>query len=113
MVGIMHDKFDTQQITETFKKREFVLEHSINRNDRKFTDYIKFQLVGERCSLIDQIEVGAKVKVFFNIKGRKDEKSSITRYFNNLDVWRLESISNNEMVEDEFPDMEINDSLPF
>ncbi len=115
IIGLLHEKFDTQQINENFRKREFVLEHTVARNEKKIVDFIKFQLTGDRCDLINELKLGNTLKVFFNIKGRKFERdNSNTSYFLNLDVWRLESLDT-EVVEKttETSNLEINDYLPF
>jgi len=113
IVGLLHEKFKTQQINENFRKREFILEHSLTRNNKKITDYIKFQLTGDRCDLIENVADGDYLKVYFNIKGRKLERESATSYFLNLDVWRLESLAGETLKVDKLENLEINDYLPF
>jgi len=117
IIGLLHEKFDIQQINENFRKREFILEHIVTRNEKKIIDYIKFQLTGDRCNHIEALNLGDTVKVFFNIKGRKFEKEENTSYFLNLDVWRLESIDNSNTTEatikNEKKENEFNDYLPF
>lgn len=115
IIGLLHEKFETQQINENFRKREFVLEHTVSRNEKKIVDFIKFQLTGDRCDLINDIKLGNTLKIFFNIKGRKFERdNSNTSYFLNLDVWRLESLDVEDIGEtSETSNLEINDYLPF
>jgi len=114
IIGLLHAKFETNQINENFRKREFVLEHTVSRNEKKIVDFIKFQLTGDRCDLINDLKLGNTLKVFFNIKGRKFERENNTSYFLNLDVWRLESLDVEvEEVASETTDLEINDYLPF
>lgn len=114
IVGLLHEKFDIQQINENFKKREFILEHIVTRNEKKIIDYIKFQLTGDRCNHIENLNIGDTIKVFFNIKGRKFQKEENTSYFLNLDVWRLESLASTvNSVDSKKEKLEINDYLPF
>ena len=128
IVGLLHEKFKPQQINENFRKREFILQHSLTRNDKKITDYIKFQLTGDRCDLIDDVALGDYLKVYFNIKGRKLDRDGNINYFLNLDVWRLESLAvevktvtktatdttpNTTTTADKMEGLEINDYLPF
>ncbi len=91
LTGKLIVKNDTQQITATFQKREFVVETEENNAGRVFTDYIKFQLMQDKCSVIDQYNLGDTVKVTFNIKGNKWEKEGNVNYFTNLNAWRVES----------------------
>lgn len=76
-------------ISQSFKKREFVIEVPNERNS-DWNDFIKFQLTQDKCSLIDAIEVGEPLKVHFNIRGRKWEKDGKVNYFSNLEAWRIE-----------------------
>ena len=72
--GKLLELFPTQEVSATFKKREFVVEKTETASDRVFTDTIKFQLIQDRCALLDAYKVGDDVKVTFNIKGSKWEK---------------------------------------
>jgi len=90
--GKLTEKFDEQQVTEKFKKAEFVIETSETSGDRIFTEAIKMQLVQDKCDLIDPYNIGDTIKVHFNIKGRRYEKDDKVSYFTNLDAWRIEKI---------------------
>ncbi len=63
-------KEDTVDINASFKKREFVIE-VINERNPDWNDLIKFQAIQDKCSLLDPFQLGDKIKVSFNIKGRK------------------------------------------
>jgi len=120
MNGKLVVKNDTQQIKETFKKREFV----ISDEGSQYPQEIVFQLVQDKCDLIDPFEIGDEVKVNFNIRGRRWEnpKTGEIRFFNSLDAWRLEKVSQ-EAPADNLPPMPSNepaniddseaDDLPF
>lgn len=82
-------KEDVVEISASFKKREFVIE-VINERNTDWNDFIKFQLTQDRCSLIDPMQIGDKVKVTFDIRGRKWERDGKVNYFSNLEAWRLE-----------------------
>lgn len=86
--GRIHALFDTQQVTERFRKREFVVELGDNP---RYPQYVLFQMTGDRCGDLDGFEVGDPVRVEFSLRGREwhSPKGDI-RYFNSLDVWTLE-----------------------
>lgn len=88
VIGKLYKKFDTVQIKETFKKREFVLEIE----DGNYPQYIKFQLIQDKCNVLDPFSEGNEVKVHFNLKGRpyNNRQGGVT-YFTNLNAWRIES----------------------
>ena len=47
-------KEDAQQISDRFKKREFVIEVENERNS-DWNDFIKFQLTQDRCDLLETV----------------------------------------------------------
>jgi hypothetical protein len=93
--GKLHKKFDTEQKTQTFQAREFVIETV----DGNYQQYIKFQLTQDRCALIDPFQEGDNVKVHFDLRGREWQG----KYFTNLNAWRLEHGGSSDGQED-FPD---------
>jgi hypothetical protein len=91
VTGKLAVKYDTQQVNERFKKREFVLEISEEINGNVYTNYAKMQLVQNKCEILDRFNEGDSVKVSFNLKGNKWEKDGKVNYITNLDAWRVES----------------------
>jgi single-strand DNA-binding protein len=87
-VGKLHVAYETKQVSERFTKREFVVEIA----DGKYPQFVLFQLTGDRCSLLDEHKVGDNVRVTFNVRGREwRSPQGETKYFNSLDVWKLEA----------------------
>ncbi|HEB61513.1 MAG TPA: DUF3127 domain-containing protein [Bacteroidetes bacterium] len=118
--GKLHKKFDTQNKTDTFQAREFVIEIASGN----YPQFIKFQLTQDRCALIDNYNEGEDIKVHFDLRGREWNE----KYFTNLNAWRIEKVGTapqataNAPAEDlAFPsasdepsaDFETNDDLPF
>jgi single-strand DNA-binding protein len=85
--GRLHEIFDEQQVSEKFRKREFVLEVQ----DGQYPEHIKFQMVQDKTALIDPFKVGDEVKVTFNLRGRGFNKNGQMLYFTNLEAWRIEA----------------------
>jgi len=101
------------QITETFRKRDFV----IVDNSSQYPQYISFQLTQDRCSVIDGFKQGQEVVVSFNIRGREwtDQEGNM-KYFNSLDVCRIETqerIIEPAPILPSFLDSEEEEVLPF
>ena len=84
--GKLHAKFDTQQVSDSFSKREFVLETAENP---LYPQYVTFQLVQDRCGNIDKFNVGDKLEVVFNLRGREYDKDGVKKYFNTLEAWMI------------------------
>ena len=93
VTGKLLVKYDAQQVSEKFKKREFVLELAEEINGNIYTNFAKLQLVQTKTDIIDRFKEGDMVKVSFNIKGNSyvDKKDGMTKYITNLDAWRVES----------------------
>jgi len=109
----LKEKFATEQVTDKFAKREFILETTTKVKESEFTDLIKFQLTQDRCKLIEDIKIGTEIKVHFNIRGRGwENKEKKTVYFNSLEAWKVEPMAVAPV--EEVPEMpEENDDLPF
>ena len=87
VTGRLHEIFDEQQVSEKFRKREFVLEVQ----DGQYPEHIKFQMVQDKTSLIDPFKMGDEVKVTFNLRGRGFNKNGQMLYFTNLEAWKIET----------------------
>ena len=99
--GKLHVINEAQQVTERFRKREFVLELSENT---RFPQFVSFQLTGDRCGRIDDFEVGDEVRVEFSLRGREwKSPSGEVKYFNSLDVWNIERAGGAQSRDDEPP----------
>src|SRR5687767_7461748 len=81
--GRLHKKFETEQKSGTFQTREFV----ILMEQGQYPQHIKFQLVQDRCEIIDNIDEGTNIKVYFDLRGREWQG----KYFTNLQAWRVEA----------------------
>lgn len=92
LTGKLIAKYDIVQRTESFKTREFVVEKTEEINGRSIVNYIKFQCVQDRTAIVDKVNTGDEIKVYFNIKGSKWEKDGKTNYITNLDAWRIEQM---------------------
>ncbi|MEO1437928.1 MAG: DUF3127 domain-containing protein, partial [Bacteroidota bacterium] len=112
------------QVSERFKKREFVL----LKDENGYPQYIKFQLTQDRCSELDPFAEGDELKVQFDIKGNEYKKRDTNEimYFTNLNAWRIEkggaenvappaenNPTNSFPSANDEPPIEADDDLPF
>lgn len=126
--GRIHTAFPAAQVTERFKKREFVLELDAAS---RYPQLVLFQLTGDRCAALDEFGAGDTVSVEFSLRGRewKSPKGEI-RYFNSLEVWSIERAGDesgssaggggaggpgrrSQRAEDEPPPHTDDDQIPF
>jgi hypothetical protein len=122
ITGKVIDVSPVTQVSEKFRKREFVVEKKETGTTAVFVDYIKFQLLQEKCDIINESFMNENVKIWFNIKGNKWERDGKINYFTNLDAWKIEKASlqapdNEHNSVPSFEDLppEVNDisDLPF
>jgi hypothetical protein len=91
VTGRLHAIYETKQVSERFSKREFVLELADNP---KYPQTVLFQLTGDRVTQLDGMNVGEQVRVEFSLRGREwRSPQGELKYFNSLDVWKLEPAS--------------------
>lgn len=101
---------DTHVISEKFKKREFV----ISDGDDKYPQTLIFQLIQDKCEILDEYEEGEEVLVHFNLKGREwTSPKGEVKWFNSLEAWRLEKNMDQSAYEEAEKDFETDDDLPF
>lgn len=88
--GILKVKSDTQQVSEKFKKREFVVTDASGM----YPQDVLFQLTQERTEQLDPIGVNDAINVSFNLRGREwTSPTGEVKYFNSLDVWKIEKMT--------------------
>jgi hypothetical protein len=91
ITGTLKTKFPEQQVSDRFRKRDFV----ITDNSSQYPQHISFQLVQDRCGLIDSYNPGDEIRVFFNLRGREwmPKDGGAAKYFNTIEAWKIESVN--------------------
>lgn len=109
--GKLIKKYETESKTGSFQAREFVIEIS----EGNYPQFVKFQLVQDKCSLLDHLNEGDQIKVNFDLRGREWNG----KYFTNLNAWRVQ-LTGSEQQAPSTPQMEEppifpsdEDDLPF
>jgi len=91
--GEIIEIYDVKIISDTFKKREFILKHAPNPD---YPDFLKLEVVQNKTDLLDKYNVGDNVDVDINLKGKKWEKGKESGYFNSLQAWRIQPASKDD-----------------
>ena len=87
--GTLYVKNDTQQVSDKFSKRDFVIKDTASI----YPQDLLFQLSQDKCSLLDSYQVGQHIEVSFNLRGREwTSPTGEVKYFNTLDAWRIEMV---------------------
>ncbi len=122
--GKIHALFDTEQVTQRFRKREFVLELD---GDSRYPQYVMFQFTGDRCEALDGFAKGEEVRVEFSLRGREwTSPKGEVRYFSSLETWSIDRVGDaapggdpggaggsGSMFEDGAPPPSDDDDIPF
>ena len=88
--GKIHATMEAEQVTQRFRKREFVLELE---GESRYPQYVMFQLTGDRCDGLDGFAKGDEVKVEFSLRGREwTSPKGEVRYFNRLETWSVDRV---------------------
>lgn len=112
VTGKLIFKENTQKISDRFQKREFVIEVE-NEKNSQWNDFVKIQLIQDRCDLLENIQLNDNIKVYFNLRGRKWENNGQISYFTNLEGWRIEKIQDGpETAEVPIPHYKVEDIPP-
>ena len=83
--GTLLADMGTQQVSEKFRKREFVLEIQ----DGQYPQTVKFELAQDKCDLLNGFQVGTPMTVSFDLRGRSYDKNGQTMYFTTLSAWKV------------------------
>jgi hypothetical protein len=73
----------TQSFPSGFTKREFVVTTAAD----KYPQDLKFEVVKDKCPLLDPFELGQDVEVNFDIRGNEYNG----KYFVNLACWKIQA----------------------
>lgn len=82
---------ETEKVSDTFKKRTFIVEIENERN-KDWNDFVTLQTVQDKTEKLDSIKTDDLVKVSFNLRGRKYNKEEKETFFNSLDAYKIEKI---------------------
>ena len=81
---------DVKNISDTFKVREFVV--TIDP-DGQYPQHVTIQATNDKCDALSTFTIGSDVTVHYNLRGRegKPDAQGNVRYWNSLDMWRIEA----------------------
>ena len=82
LTGTLKVLEDLQTFASGFTKREFVIEIP----DGKYPQMVKFEVVRDKISQLDQVSIGDELKITFDIRGNEYKG----RYYVNLNAWKIE-----------------------
>jgi translation initiation factor IF-3 len=85
----------TQNVSASFQKRQLVV-----TTEEQYPQFIEINFVQDKCDLLNSYKVGDAVKVSINLRGREwVNPQGETKYFNDIQGWRVEKLTEVENVE--------------
>lgn len=83
--GEIHSIKSTQQVSDNFSKREFIL---VTDQSTPYPQHIKLEFTNQKCNILDNYNEGDKVSVDFNLRGNLHKDTA----FNTLQAWKIEKV---------------------
>lgn len=112
--GVIIKIYHTHQVTDKFKKREFVIE-----TQEKYPQLILFQVTQNKCEDLDSQKIGSLVDVHFNLRGREytPKGKEQPSYFSTIEAWKIVSLAqkqaNETISKNQEPPTADSNELPF
>lgn len=91
VIGQLKVKYDTQKVSDKFQKRDVVIATDLNT---PYPQFCLFQLNQDKCNILDNFNEGDEVKVQYNLRGRSWDSPQGIKYFNTLEIWKIERVGN-------------------
>lgn len=89
LTGTIRAVYNTQVVSDKFKKREFVL--TIEASS-PYPQHLPMQVTQDKCNILDGYSVGDEVKVSINLRGKEFNGQNGVKYFLTIEAWRIEKL---------------------
>ena len=91
--GLVESVGETKTVGQNgFTKRELVVGNDVDSQNR-YPNPVLFTFKKDRCSLVDAVKKGDRVKIQFTIDGRRWDGPNGTRYFTDLTGWKIDVLN--------------------
>lgn len=98
------------QVTEKFKKQEFILKV----HDGNYDQYVKMQCVNDRTDLLHYVKVGQDITAHANLSGKMfTRKDGTEDCITNLNCWKIDAKSESGPAPSSPIEPEVPNDLPF
>ena len=88
-----------QEITDSFRKRELVIV-----TQEQYPQTLCVEFVQDKIDLLNDFQEGQDVKIGINLRGREwKNPEGLIKYFTSLQGWRIESVKNQNLDNQESP----------
>ena len=92
--GVIHSIGQTTEYGNNgFTKREFVIKLTGEHENADYPNYVAFELIKDKCAIMDTYQPQMPIKVLFNLQGRLWQgQGKPEKCFNALQAWKVESL---------------------
>lgn len=109
ITGTIKKVDETKTVGASFKKRELVL-----TTDEQYPQFLLVEFTQDKCDLLNNYTAGESVKISINLKGREwVSPQNETKYFNSIQGWRIEKLSNQAAPSSNVPVQEFETTTNF
>ncbi len=93
--GIIHSIGQTTEYGQNgFTKREFVIKLTGEHESEEYPSFVAFELIKDKCSIMDTYQQGMTIKVLFNLQGRLwQAEGKPEKCFNALQAWKVDNLT--------------------
>ncbi len=106
--GVIYSIGQTQVVSDKFSKREIVVQ-----TEGEHLQSILIQFTQDKCSVLDAYQVGNRVNVAINLRGKLwTGKDGVEKCFNTIEGWKIELLEGGQSNQNTEAPQETND-LPF
>ncbi len=93
--GIIHSIGQTTEYGQNgFTKREFVIKLTGEHESDEYPNFVAFELIKDKCSIMDMYQQGMIIKVLFNLQGRLwQAEGKPEKCFNALQAWKVDNLT--------------------
>lgn len=89
----IHSISETQNVTDTFSKREFIVE-----TQEDYKQYLQLQVIKDKCDVLNNYKKWDNVTVSLNLKGRIwTNPQGEEKCFNTLECWKISKTDANNV----------------
>lgn len=94
LTGKLHSATQTEQKSDSFKVRTFILETEDVGGNQVHINHVQFQLVNNNVELLTGFAPGQHVRVSFNVRGKlwTPQNGGEQKCITNLNAWKIEPV---------------------
>lgn len=88
LIGVVKKKGEIQDFASGFQKIDLVIQ-----TEEQYSQSILIEFSSDKIHLLSNVEIGDRVKIGINIRGREwQAPDGDIKYFNSITGWRIEKI---------------------